>query len=78
MASIKLPTLLTLHIRLDCDNFMFWRSQVLTPVKTRDFEHLLTCTTADVSSLFTVDECGVSMLNSDAHLWHQKDQFILS
>lgn len=63
MNPIKLPNLLALHIRLDRGNFMFWRSQILATVKAHYFKHFLTCTSADVPSLFSTDESGVASIN---------------
>lgn len=71
-----LPTFITISIRLDRSNFMFWRSQVLTTVRAHGFEKFLTCSYEDVPKICEDDaECNES---DDAHLWHRKDQFLLS
>lgn len=65
-----LPTqFIRLHIKLDRNNYMFWRSQILTTVKAHGFEDVLLC---DKNNIPPTDQSEESIK------WHRRDQFILS
>lgn len=73
-----LPKFITLHIRLDRNNFSFWRNQVLATVKAHGFEEFLFCDLDSVPSLDASTSAGSSSDSSATVLWHRKDQFLLS
>lgn len=71
----KLPTFITLHIRLDNNNYTFWRSQILATVRAHNFEDVLLCSSAptDVVSCDGSSTSGLGLLD-----WNKRDQFLLS
>lgn len=67
----KLPTLITLHIRLDRSNYTYWRSQILAIVRAHCFEDVLFCSAPPAAEEGTSDS-PVSLS------WLRRDQFLLS
>lgn len=66
----KLPTFITLYIRLDRNNYTFWRSQVLATAKAHGYEDILMCGADSIPKSNQSDEESIK--------WHRRDQFLLS
>lgn len=68
----KLPQFITLHIRLDRQNYTHWRSQILASVRAQGFEDVLLCNAA---APFDAESSSSSSPYFD---WIRQDQFVLS
>ncbi|KAK6130602.1 hypothetical protein DH2020_035648 [Rehmannia glutinosa] len=77
MASLTLPSLNTLTIKLDRNNYNFWRAQVIATATAHGFDELLF---GHISAppKYLDDDSEESSLNPEYSIWLRKDQFLYS